>query len=361
MNSNELRSGDLVFSFNSNNESEHIALYAGHKDGVPYVLHATSKPHNAIMLTRLIPADEGCSYHVMRALDTDLSQEVRRIFLDWVEHKVPYASTEKVDRILNLMDKLGGIDTPYAGEKQEEFGKASYQKNYAYYFQMAHYLPYIPVTHTSSLKIEGLRCCEAIVAAFNIALLMRHATYLNNQWTLGEGQTLEAFVSQLNNPLPFDASASLSAGVYRHCSHTPAHWINCGMMDLLPSLPHSPENKVLWHEFKDALNKVGMENTAQFLKLSNSPKIAASAQQSLFKPLTELKVGQDILARSISFSPDISVAASPIAELRRSPFYTQFFQRTRCESADSEVAGIFGAVGDRARLESSFEKAGVGL
>ena len=265
MNSDQLQPGDLLFSFNSNKESEHLALYAGSKNGVPYVLHATSKPHNAVMLTHLIRADSGCEYQVMRPTNTDLALDAKQILLGWVEHLVPYASDETLDRILNLIDRLGGLDNPRSGIIQEQHGKKTYGINYSHYLLMTNHLPFIPVSYTKAGKIEGLRCAEAITAAFNIALLMLYASQEEDKWIIEHVDSIDEFVSELDNPLPFDAIEACSTGIYKHCVDSPFHWKNLGPLTLLDYPEPDEASKADWREFKTSLQSVAAENTALFL------------------------------------------------------------------------------------------------
>jgi hypothetical protein len=118
----------------------------------------------------------------MRPVNTTLAQDAKQILLGWVQHLVPFASAEKYDKIFNTIDHLGGLDNALlSGAIQEDYGKKTYKKNYSQYLLMANHLPYIPISLTIAGEIEGLLCSEAIIAAFNIALLMLNANYREDQ------------------------------------------------------------------------------------------------------------------------------------------------------------------------------------
>lgn len=333
INSNQLQSGDLIFYFNSIKEAEHIALYAGSKDGVPYVLHATSAPHNAVMLTHLKEADSGCEYRVMRALDNFLSLKAKEILLTWVEYAVPFASVEKRDGIFNLMDKMGGIDNPVqSGAIQDKHGKKTYAKNYSQYLLMANHLPFIPLTYTSENKIEGLLCSEAIIAAFNIALLMMHATQIGDQWVIDSAPTFNDFIKLLNNPLPFDAKEALPNGIYKHCLDSPMQWIDQGSLTIILYSEPDSTSKADWREFKSALQAVALENTTRFLE----SQIDSSENHELNLYFAPPSTGSD---RSLLSSPrgmrwrsastssiESNEKDSHASKLRESPIYSTFFK-----------------------------------
>jgi hypothetical protein len=178
MDDNELKTGDLIFYLDTLGTVEHIALYANHKLGIPYVVHAVTAPYNSVMLTCLKKPDHGCSYKVMRPINTDLALISTGILFRWVEHQVPFATREKRDLLINTLDKEGGFDNVDAGKIQESYGKKGYESNFLQYLLMANALPYIAEEDGA---IKGLRCAEAIVAAFNIALVISHATLIRKK------------------------------------------------------------------------------------------------------------------------------------------------------------------------------------
>ena len=349
MNSDQLKPGDLIFSFNCNNEAEHLAMYAGSKNGVPYVLHATSKPHNAVMLTHLTDADEGCEYRVMRAVDTELALDAKHILLTWVEHLVPFASVEKRDAIFNLIDRLGGVDTPQAGLIQEHHGKKTYEMNYSQYLLMANHLPYIPISYTKEEKVEGLRCTEAVIAAFNIALLMMHATQIEDKWIIEHVASLGEFVAELDNPLPFDAKESLPTGVYKHCADSTLHWENHGVLTITPYPKPDSIGKADWREFKASLEAVAIENTAQFLASpKGSPAHHDLSLYMVFNPAAVTRTSpQNLRARSASSSSvDFGDEGRPKSRLRESPIYCTFFTNESAKAA-TDSSSVFIPLDDR--------------
>ena len=347
MHSDQLQSGDLIFYFNSTNKAEHLALYAGSKNGVPYVLHATSAPHHAVMLTNLVAADEGCSYQIMRPLNIDLALDAKQILLDWVEFLVPFASADKQDKIYNKIDDLGGFNnSSNADAIQETYGKATYIKNYSQYLLMANHLPFIPINYTKEGKIEGLRCTETIIAAYNIALLMMHATYLSNLWTIEHVATLDEFANTLDNPLPFDSTVAMPIGVYKHCMENPVHWNNLGELTLLPYPKPDPASKADWREFKESLRKVAVENTSRFIA---SPK-SSIENRDLSRCFT-FKPGAECSAASATASSPARGRACSLsfierneddpsqAKLKESPIYCTFFN-IQPQPVSSEAIGF---------------------
>ncbi len=340
MNSNELQPGDLIFSFSSIGEAEHLALYAGKKGGVPYVLHATTAPHDAVMLTYLTPPGENCHYRVMRPLNVPLALDAKEVLLTWVEHLVPYASVKKRDKILNWIDNLGGLDNPTrSGIIQQEYGKKTYQDNYSQYLLMANHLPFIPLTYTDENKIEGLRCAEALVAAFNIALLLQHATHRDDKWFIEDVASLEDFVDALDNPLPFDAKNALSFGVYQHCLDSPMHWDNQGELTYLSYPEPGPSDKTDWRDFKASLQAVARINTLRFIESPRAiPENSEMDQYLRFSPISPATTSitrsrsaslSVLRARSISTSSiDLNDDEGPIVRLLESPFYVSFFRKS---------------------------------
>ena len=265
----ELKTGDLVFYLNSAGVPEHIAVFANHCNGVPYVIHATSHPYYSVMLTHLKPELDN-QYCVMRPNNTNIAFAAVGILSRWVEHQVRFATTKKRDALVNPLDAMGGfLDNPRTeeiGRIQEQYGKASYLVNYAYYLEMANALPLIPKPE------EGMVCSETIVAAFNIALLIMHEhcvkTLYGYDWTSNPNWSLDAFIHLLDNPLPFDARAILPAGILKHCQDNLNHWEDKGslMMEEHYVLEEDfAKNKNKWRAFKDALLYEAPEKSRQFL------------------------------------------------------------------------------------------------
>ncbi len=261
MNDLELQMGDLVYFLATNGVPEHIALYVNHKDGIPYVIHATGHPYNAVMLTRLSSPDDNCNYRVVRPLNKNLAYVATGILFRWVESQIPFATTEKRDAICNYLDDIGGwldnADLSAIGRIQESYGQETYVSNYSQYVSMLEALPMIPEEHD---RIQGLRCSEAIVAAFNIALLIMHETCKKtlSGYKLDPDPciNLESFIGLLDNPLPFDAKKMVSAGMLKYCSEHPAQWSDLGVLNIQPKILNKEEadsNRSRWLGFRDAL------------------------------------------------------------------------------------------------------------
>ena len=248
-------------------------MYIAQKDTVPYVVHAISGTYNSIMLTQIKPVDSGCSYRVMRPLNHDLTLVAAGILLRWVEHQVPFATQEKRSALINLLDNKRGFDNPNAGKVQEPHGKETYRSTYLQYLDMANALPYIPKEEG---EIKGLFCSEAIVSAFNIALLMSYASTTSllqgNEWSLSTFTLLGNYINALDNPLPFDAKATLPAGIFEHCLDHPEQWSDQGKLSIENNVAPGDhdKNKELWREFKTALLAEAPEKLQE--QLSSSPK-----------------------------------------------------------------------------------------
>jgi len=273
MTNNELKIGDLIFYSNTLGAIEHIAMYIAEKDTVPYVVHAVSRPYDSIMLTQIKPVDPGCSYRVMRPLNHALTLVAAGILLRWVEHQVPFATQEKRSALVNFLDEIGGFDNASAGKVQEPHGKKTYRSTYLQYLDMANALPYIPQEEG---EIKGLFCSEAIVSAFNIALLTSYASITSllqgNEWSLSTFTSLGRYINALENPLPFDAKATLPAGIFEHCFSHPEQWSDQGKLSIENNVDicDHDKNKELWRDFKTALLAEAPEKLQE--QLSSSPK-----------------------------------------------------------------------------------------
>lgn len=273
MTHNELKIGDLIFYLNALGAIEHIAIYIAEKDTVPYVVHAVSAPYYSIMLTQIKPADPGCSYRVMRPINHELALVAAGILLRWVEHQVPFATQEKRNALVNFLDNRGGFDNPRAGKVQEPHGKKTYRSTYLQYLDMANALPYIP---QEAGEIKGLFCSEAIVSAFNIALLTSCASITpilhGNEWSLSAFTSLGGYLNVLKNPLPFDAKATLPAGMFEHCLTHPEQWSDQGDLTIEHNVDICDNNinKDIWRGFKTALIAEAPKKLQE--QLSSSPK-----------------------------------------------------------------------------------------
>ncbi|GGI80454.1 hypothetical protein [Legionella impletisoli] len=275
MNQDELLAGDLIFYFNTLGIAEHIALYAGEKDGIPYVLHATTEPHRAVMLTYLKEPDPFCSYHVMRPVNQILALEAKQILLNWVKHLVPFASDEKYDRLVNPIDELAGFERADSGIIQYEYGRRTYRSNFNQYLLFANHLPYIPEENG---KIQGLLCSEAVIAAFNVVLVQTYASskeiFGKKVWNI-EGD-IEAFIDSLDSPLPLDAKTTFPAGIYEHCLREPAHWHHLGVLTISPLPAISEHDKAQWKEFISSLKESAQEKALSF-STSETPDLSSGA------------------------------------------------------------------------------------
>ena len=288
MTNNDLQIGDLIFYTNTLGSIEHIAMYINHKDTTPYVVHAVSSPYNSIMLTQIKPADPGCSYHVMRPVNNEITLIAAGILLRWVEHQVPFATEKKRNALINCLDDIGGFDTPNAGKVQEPHGKKTYRATYLQYLDMANALPYIPKEQN---EIKGFSCSEAIVSAFNVALIIACAaiipTLQGDTWSLDAFTSLDDYIDLLKNPLPFDAKSILAAGIFEHCTKNSEDWLNQGVLTIVPrEETNFNEHKEVWREFKTALLAEAPEKLKNFIASptqknhSSSPRFFSAGERS---------------------------------------------------------------------------------
>jgi len=248
--------GDLIFYVSPSLDIvEHTAIYLGEKEGVPYVLHAARDSYKTMMVTHFKnTVDAEFRYRVMRPRDIELSINAIIIFLGWVEYQVPYASQEKIERLLFDVEKYCSLEQKESAKIQADYGKKNYCLNYNQYLVMANALPYIVIDNDD---IEGFGCAESVVTAFNLALLMRHARQERSSegrisWSIGD-ITMDEFVGCLHNPLPFDAKRSLSAGLYEHCANSPDDWVKMGELTPQASVAPDEDAKELWKSFKEIL------------------------------------------------------------------------------------------------------------
>ena len=252
---NDLKTGDLIFFCNSFGGIDHIALFANYKDGIPYIIHAVTAPYFSVMLTSLNRANEKCCYLVVRPTQTDISLIATGILYRWVELQVPFASTEKRDAIVNKLDNMGGFDRPDAGKIQEPFGKLTYIENFDQYIEIANSLPFVPCKDG---KAEGMFCSETIISAYNVATLISQVRAVEQMghkyWSLDGHTSLAHFVAALDIPLPFDAKATLPAGIYEHCINDTKHWLNLGVLEVTADINDEiASGKGVWREFKSYL------------------------------------------------------------------------------------------------------------
>ncbi len=309
MNDDELKTGDLVFYVNRRGVTEHIALYVNHKNKVPYVIHATTAPHHCVMLTHL-KTDEFTNYHIMRPTNSDLAMVATGILLRWVEHQIPFASEKKQDDLINPIDKLGGGDgnsRAIIEKVQEEYGKRNYKATFPQYIEMANALPLIPTREGG--QQDGMSCSETIVAAFNIGLLLLHKAYIpmmtGNDSSMNSSFSLDALVHLLDSPLPFEAKATLPAGMLKHCAEHSEQWSDRGLLCIQPNEVSDEEmalNKATWLEFRTALKHDSVDKVQQLL---NSP----TGLQTRLQPKASSSILQ--LEPSSSFAHSEASPTSP--------------------------------------------------
>ena len=300
MTPSDLKTGDLIFFINSLHFIEHIALFANHKEGIPYIIHAITAPYYSVMLTALRPADISCSYLVMRPKQTELSLIATGILYRWVELQVPFATTEKRDTIVQTLEERGGFDCPNAGRIQEPFGKKSYLEHFPQYLEMANALPFVP---SKEGKPEGMFCSETIIAAFNVGAVISKLSAIEQMgkkfWTLDAYDSVSHFVEQLDNPLPFDAKATLPAGIYEHCRKDPEHWEDLNTLVVDDEIVEEiARSKGVWREFKETLLLDASQKVRDCLKSPThvdsdggaSPKASSSPREYLlfFAPIASI-------------------------------------------------------------------------
>ena len=264
----DLKTGDLIFFCNSIGSIDHIALFANYKDGIPYIIHAVTYPYYSVMLTSLSRANESCSYRVVRPTQTDISLIATGILYRWVELQVPFASTEKRDAIVNRLDNIRGFDRPDAGKIQEPFGKETYIENFYQYINIANALPFVP---SIDGKAEGMFCSETIISAYNVATLISQVTAVEQMghkyWSLDGYTSIAHFVAELDIALPFDAKATLPAGIYEHCVNDTMHWLNLGVLEVTAEInDEMAKRKDVWREFKSNLLADANEKVRACLK-----------------------------------------------------------------------------------------------
>lgn len=307
-----LKMGDIIFYLDTMGMAEHVALYITEKKEIHYIVHATTSPHRGISLTYLREADLGCNYQIVRPLDENLSHVALGIVLQWVEEKIPFASEQKNDALLNAIDEKNGYMLPQAGRIQSAHAKETYTTNYMRYLDMANALPSTPKIGG---EVLGLSCSETLVAAFNIALLLRNATYsadVDAPFSLPV--PMSAFIETLENPFPFDSATIQPAGMLHHCLKTIEHWMDMGILENYHPRPPSPQAKSEWKIYQKAFMEAIKEkqttrernNSLEILVPHNSPR---RGNRTGLSPLTYLDSPTHLEASSPSRSPAHSVGS----------------------------------------------------
>ena len=258
----DLRLGDLVFFVSPNLDIvEHTAIFLGIKDRVPYIIHATKEPYFSIMVTHLKQDDIGFFYHIMRPQNTTIAIEAVAILLAWVEFQVPYASEIKCNRLMAEAERHFSFEIKASAYEQMIFGTEGYVKNYPKYIEMANNLPYV----TKTIEESGVGCAESITMAFNLACFILHAIYQEDakEWITLTGT--DRFVSELQNPLPFDSTHALSAGIFEYCQNHTRHWGNLGALEPWEETRRiDMEDKEAWRTFKEKLKSRAQELAENF-------------------------------------------------------------------------------------------------
>ncbi len=339
MHQNELQMGDLVFFVSPGIDIvEHTSIYLGMKAGVHYVLHATKGSYKAMMVTQLKNTmDSEFKYRIMRPKDVKLSIDAIVILLRWVEHQVPYASKAKIDRLMRVAEQSFSFELKSSAPLQAFFGRKSYRKNYAQYFSMANALPYVV---EDGGVVEGFGCAESIVLAFNLALLMRYAKHElladgRIAWGIHEGD-MEDFVDFIHNPLPFDARASLSAGLCDHCATNPEDWLDLGELTPELSVCLDEDAREIWKIFREDLKKRSSYLIERHRSLSASPE--------LYIPYSKLHTSNsllEVISYATAKSEDDEISLSLKLEHEEKSLRT--ISRSNSQRQGSPIAFFFGS------------------
>ena len=213
MQESDLLPGDLIFFLDSFKIPQHIAIYNGVRDGVPFVSHAVTGKYNAVMTTRL-KVEEG-PYVVMRCKNMDLALAAQHRMRIWGENGIPY-SFEKSDLIQSFTDEM-----PYCHPKEGPkagsiLAQKYYEPNFYRYIEYASH-PNMPF-HPNYM--EGFRCDEAIVAAFNVETLLQDNCILAeafDQVTWVSDRLCEVFEEELTSfSLPYQHYLKWLASGYEY-------------------------------------------------------------------------------------------------------------------------------------------------
>ena len=264
----ELKTGDLIFELDSMRTAEHVSMYAGEREGLHYQVHATVGRYKSIMITYL---PEG-NYEVIRSRDNHLALLATGIMYRWVEHQVKFAEV-KHNQLLSILEDLRGIDLPNAAVIQEQLGKSMYNTaSIDLYINMSKALPYVPLIAGERME---LFCSEAIIAAFNMALMISHEELIQRlsetPTSLPLSSILETMIRQLDNPLPFDASSTWPGGMYQHCIEDVSHWDNLGTLNHHEDLQHAlSEQRAEWLEFRRVLLEDAPAHVEQYMALKRA-------------------------------------------------------------------------------------------
>ena len=166
----DLLPGDLIFFMDSfGKTAEHVAVYAGVKrDGKPYIIHAVTHPHQAVVTTLLKPLED-TPLHVVRNRSLRLALSAHHRMKTWAEVMVPY-DTEAAGLIMTLEDSMPFCHPSTGLEKYHRFAVEMGQKNFYRRIKYAarRMRPVMPAEESIKSTGRGFRCAEAAILAYQI-------------------------------------------------------------------------------------------------------------------------------------------------------------------------------------------------
>lgn len=344
----DLQLGDLVFFVSPTlGIVEHTAIFLGIKDQVPYIIHATKEPYFSIMVTRLKQDDAEFFYEIMRPQNTTIAIEAVAILLAWIEFQVPYASTIKCSQLMAEAERHFSLEIKASAHAQMIFGTEGYIRNYEKYIEMAHNLPFV----TKTIAESGVGCAESITMAFNLACFILHATYQEEIKTWVTLSSIDEFLSELPNPLPFDSARALSAGIFEYCQHHMEHWLNLGGLEPWEDTHLiDAEDKEAWRTFKQKLKSRAQE-LAENIKesptdgRSRSRTFTEDSGKNSFDAIDFLEV-IEFTARQIE-----EKTGSPVLGASKSPI-TAFFSPGKFKSISTRSFSFLDSISSEGAQES---------
>ncbi|MCX7116455.1 MAG: NlpC/P60 family protein, partial [Legionellales bacterium] len=254
-----LEIGDLIFFMDSAKNAEHVAIYIGQRKHVPFIVHVVISTYKSIMMTRLKPSDEHCSYEVYRPKQSRLAWLAVAILFRWVELQVPYASESKSRLLERRISALTNGDHPTLGRQvQMAFARETFQSHFHQYVEAAYHMYSPRSMHAEgSLGLVGMSCSEAIVYAFNIAELLHNDALICTRskdidngtfiWNTEAYPTESSYLDWARPVLPLDATRIRADSLYHHCN-THLAWRNMGTLTIHPveALPEETYSKADW-------------------------------------------------------------------------------------------------------------------
>ena len=160
--------GDIIFFLDYSKQGTHVGVYAGEKNGVPFITHGVSKPYDSLMTTRL-KADT-YPYRVLRCKDFNLAAQATLRMNSWVKTGLPFSYDKSDTLLMRLLDDLAMAHPKTGGAVQADFAEQEFDKTFYRYIEMAAH-PRFPFM-VNDQQNEGVRCSEAVVMAFNIETLL---------------------------------------------------------------------------------------------------------------------------------------------------------------------------------------------